>query len=131
MIQLWAKDRGRTLTAGVATCALPQLILASWLLEEEQLAGLRTASVYDWGAALTFAVCGFVLAYTIWYGLLRRHPMDRIAPFMLLMPVVGVAVSALALGERPSLLELVGGAVILAGLGLVVRRPASAAGVGD
>ena len=56
--------------------------------------------------------------------------MDRIAPFKLLMPVVGVAFSALALGERPSLLELVGGAVILAGLALVVRRPASAAGVG-
>ena len=49
--------------------------------------------------------------------------MDQVAPFALLMPVVGVAVGALALGERPSALELAGGVVIVAGLALVVARP--------
>ena len=51
---------------------------------------------------LTFSLGGFVVAYTIWYGLLRRHPMDRVVPFMLLMPVIGVAFSAAAFGERPA-----------------------------
>ena len=132
LIQARARDQGRVLTAGIATHAVPQLLLASWLLEDGQVEALRTAGLLDWGAALTFAVCGFVLAYTIWYGLLRRYPMDQIAPFMLLMPVVGVAFSTLVLGERPKPLELAGGAVILAGLALVVLRrvepPALAAG---
>ena len=86
------------------------------------MTALLTASPAQWAAVLTFSLGGFALAYTIWYGLLRRHPMDRVVPFMLLMPVIGVAFSAVALGERPSPQELAGGAVILVGLALVVLR---------
>ena len=127
VMQSTARDGGRILTAGIAMHALPQLVLASALLEQGQLEALRTATAAQWGAVLTFSVGGFALAYTIWYGLLRRHPMDRVAPFMLLMPVVGVAFSAVALGERPSPQELLGGAVILGGLALVILRGGPAA----
>ncbi|MFO1050098.1 MAG: EamA family transporter [Geminicoccaceae bacterium] len=128
VMQNAARDGGRILTAGIALHALPQLVLASVLLEQGQIEALRTATATQWGAVLTFAVGGFVLAYTIWYGLLRRHPMDRVVPFMLLMPVIGVAFSAVALGERPSSQELLGGAVIVGGLALVIlrRSPATA-----
>ena len=128
VMQKAARDGGRILTAGIAMHALPQLVLASVLLEQGQIEALRTATAAQWGAVLIFAVGGFVLAYTIWYGLLRRHPMDRVVPFMLLMPVVGVAFSAMALGERPSTQELLGGAVIVGGLALVILRgsPATA-----
>lgn len=128
VMQKAARDGGRILTAGIAMHALPQLVLASVLLEQGQIEALRTATTAQWGAVLIFAVGGFVLAYTIWYGLLRRHPMDRVVPFMLLMPVVGVAFSAMALGERPSTQELLGGAVIVGGLALVILRgsPATA-----
>jgi O-acetylserine/cysteine efflux transporter len=120
--QVAARDEGRTLFAGIALFAVPQLAAASALLGCGQLAALRGAGVLDWAALAGLTVSGFVLAYSIWYGLLRRYPMDQIAPFALLMPVVGVALSAAALGERPSALELAGGAVILAGLALIVVR---------
>jgi O-acetylserine/cysteine efflux transporter len=122
LMQSVARDGGRVLTAGIAINALPQLVLASALLEQGQIEALRTASAAQWGAVLTFSVGGFAVAYTLWYGLLRRHPMDRVAPFMLLMPVIGVAFSAAAFGERPSAQELAGGAVILVGLALVILR---------
>ena len=122
VMQVAARDDGRVLTAGIAIHALPQLLVASALLEHGQIEALRTADLGQWTAVLTFSLGGFVLAYTIWYGLLRRHPMDRVVPFMLLMPVIGVAFSAVAFGERPSAQELAGGAVILAGLALVVLR---------
>ena len=122
VMQVVARDGGRVLTAGIAINALPQLVLASALLERGQLGTLLTAELGQWIAVLTFSLGGFVLAYTIWYGLLRRHPMDRVVPFMLLMPVIGVAFSAAAFGERPAPQELAGGAVILAGLALVVLR---------
>ncbi len=121
--QAVARDEGRTLTAAIAVYALPQLVLASAVLERGQLTALRTADALDWTAMLGLALAGFVVAYSIWYALLRRYPMDQIAPFMLLMPVVGVAFSALVLGERPALIELGGGVVIVAGLALVVVRP--------
>jgi O-acetylserine/cysteine efflux transporter len=120
--QVAGRDEGRTLFAGIAVHAVPQLALASALLERGQLAALRTAGASDWAAMLGLASCGFVLTYRIWYALLRRYSMDQIAPFALLMPVVGVALGALLLGERPSVLELAGGAVIVAGLALVVLR---------
>jgi O-acetylserine/cysteine efflux transporter len=120
--QVFGRDEGRTLFAGIAAYAVPQLAVASALLERGQLAALRTAGVLDWAAMLGLALCGFILAYTIWYGLLRRYPMDQVAPFALLMPVVGVALGTLMLGERPSVLELVGGATIVIGLALVVLR---------
>lgn len=122
VMQSVARDGGRVLTAGIAVNALPQLVLASALLEEGQIEALRTASVAQWGAVLTFSVGGFAVAYTIWYGLLRRHPMDQVVPFMLLMPMIGVAFSAVAFGERPSMQELAGGTVILVGLALVILR---------
>lgn len=121
--QAAARDEGRTLTAAIAVYALPQLVLASAVLERGQLAALRTADAVDWAAMLGLALAGFVVAYSIWYALLRRYPMDQIAPFMLLMPAVSVAFSAAVLGERPSAMELAGGVVIVAGLALVVVRP--------
>ncbi len=69
------------------------------------------------------AVGGFVIAYTVWYGLLRTYRVDQVAPFILLMPVIGVLLAFLFLNERPSALVLCGGVIILAGLGLVVRAP--------
>ena len=127
VMQVCARDAGRILTAGIGLAALPQLVLASALLEHGQVTALLTATPGQWAAVLTFSLGGFALAYTIWYGLLRRHPMDRVVPFMLLMPVIGVAFSAVALGERPSSQELAGGVVILVGLALVVLRGDGAA----
>ena len=61
-----------------------------------------------------------MLAYAIWYGLLRRHRVDQVIPFSLLMPVVGVLSGMLLLGEKITLNELGGGAVVMAGLAVVI-----------
>ena len=74
-------------------------------------------------AVFVLALGGFVAAYAIWYGLLRNYRLDQVAPFSLLMPIIGVVTGFLLLNERPSPLALVGGLVILIGLGLVVREP--------
>jgi len=45
-------------------------------------------------------------------------------PFTLLVPVVGILAAWIAVGERPALTEIVGGAIMLAGLAVavIVRR---------
>src|SRR4051812_9519781 len=71
------------------------------------------------GALLYVVVAATAFGFGSWTWLLRRHPASRVAPFALLVPVVGIGSAWLALGERPGALELVGAAVVLCGLGLV------------
>jgi O-acetylserine/cysteine efflux transporter len=77
-------------------------------------------------AALAYIVGPSTLfGFAAWTGLVRRHPAAVVAPFTLLVPVFGIAAAALALGERPSTAEMVGAAVVIAGLLYGLVRPQS------
>ena len=116
----YGRDDGTTLTAGIAVHALPQMLIASALLEHGQWASIVSATWLDWATFAAFSLLGFVLAYTIWYGLLRRYRVDQVTPISLLMPVVGVLTGVLLLGEKVTIAELAGGAVVMAGLAVVI-----------
>jgi O-acetylserine/cysteine efflux transporter len=74
--------------------------------------------------ALAFVVVASTFAgFGTWTWLLARHPASQVAPFTLLVPVVGIAAAWVALGEVPTAAELAGGAVVPAGLALTVRPP--------
>jgi O-acetylserine/cysteine efflux transporter len=67
-----------------------------------------------------------LVAFGIWAWLLRRHPAATIAPFTLLVPIVGMSCAVWLLDEPTTWWKLTGGALVLAGLGLnllAVRRP--------
>jgi len=73
-----------------------------------------------WGAS--------IVAYTLWNGLIRRHGANRVAPFSLGMPVVGLLCGMLLLGERISGWQWAGIALTVSALGVVVlggRRSAA------
>jgi O-acetylserine/cysteine efflux transporter len=123
IIRLTAKDEGSQLMFAMAAIAAPQMLMLSLLMETGQKQALLKASVFDWSAVVVLALGGFVVAYTIWYSLLRRYRVDQVTPFVLLMPMIGVIIAVLFLQERPSVAVLAGGAVILLGLGLVVGMP--------
>jgi O-acetylserine/cysteine efflux transporter len=118
-----SRDAGSQLMAAISFVAAPQLLALSMLLETGQIEAIKSARWLDWAGLAVLAFGGYAAAYTIWYGLLRRYRVDQIAPFALLMPIMGVLASALMLGERPSTLALGGGVIILIGLALVVRAP--------
>ena len=63
-----------------------------------------------------------VLGTGIWTTLMRRHPAGVVAPYSLLVPVVGMGLAALVLGERPSAVELVAAAIIVGGVLLGTPR---------
>ena len=73
------------------------------------------------------ALVASIIGYGIWGSLLGRYETWRVAPLSLLVPVVGLASSALLLDETLSALQLCGAGLIMAGLyinvfGLRVRR---------
>lgn len=57
-----------------------------------------------------------IIGYGIWGTLLGRYETWRVAPLSLLVPVVGMASAALLLGETLNGLQLLGAALIMAGL---------------
>jgi O-acetylserine/cysteine efflux transporter len=67
------------------------------------------------------------VGYGVWNALLARHSATAVAPFTLLVPPVGIAAAWLALGEVPGAVELMGAAIVLAGVALTLKPPAGGA----
>ena len=111
---------GFTLIAWVAVLGTPQLFFASWLLEDNQLQLIRDADWVVWGTVIYLGLAMTALGYGLWYHLLGRYPVHRVAPFLLLLPVTSVLGSVLLLGESLSLPVTIGGAVVIAGVAFIV-----------
>jgi O-acetylserine/cysteine efflux transporter len=63
------------------------------------------------------------LGYGIWTTLLSRHPSSVVAPFSMLVPIVGVLSSWLIFGQTIDLVEAVAGAAVIGGV-LFASAPA-------
>jgi len=80
---------------------------------------LQTWRFIPWQAWACLAFTGLfssVLAYLFYFWLLRYLEASQLASFSYLLPVSASALSILFLGERGSYLELLGGALALAGV---------------
>ncbi|MGO2715568.1 MAG: EamA family transporter [Brevibacterium aurantiacum] len=72
-----------------------------------------------WGVVASIvytAGCASLIGYVIWNSLLARFPASQVAPFSLLVPLVGVLSAWLVLGDRPTVPELIGGVLLLLGV---------------
>lgn len=125
---------------------LPMLAL-SLLVEgpaaaRDAFTGLGTSTGLLALAGLAFTVLiATVVGSGLWTGLMARHPSSTVAPFSLLVPVVGILASWLLLGEATPLVEVAWGALVVAGVVVASRprrsrarpgeaRPAQASGAG-
>ncbi|MBC2641532.1 MULTISPECIES: EamA family transporter [unclassified Rhodococcus (in: high G+C Gram-positive bacteria)] len=104
-------------------CVIPPLpMLALSFVVEGPTAGWTslTSSLNGNGplalAGLAYIVIlGTIAGSGLWTALLSRYPAGMVAPFSLLVPIVGIGASWLVLHEEPSVLSLIGGAVVIAG----------------
>jgi O-acetylserine/cysteine efflux transporter len=89
------------------------------------------ATRWQWLAApltgwLSVAYLGWVatiLAYALWTGLLKRHAANRVAPFSLGVPLVGLSAGVLVLGETITPWQWAGIALVVAALACVMLGP--------
>jgi O-acetylserine/cysteine efflux transporter len=125
LAQYLGRDSGIGQLKANAFGALPQLALATLLIEQGQWQSLVTATWLEWSMLAFVGIVGFYLAYVCWFTLIKQVRMDEAAPFILLMPVVGFVTAYAVLGEPISLAQVLGGAVILLGLVIVsgLRMP--------
>ncbi|MFI8634131.1 EamA family transporter [Microbacterium sp. NPDC077663] len=89
------------------------------------LAAIGPAAVVS--TVYTAGLCT-LFGYAVFNGLLGRNPSAAVVPWILLAPVVAMASAAVLLGETPSVGEVVGGAVLVAGVLVTgIRRRAQTA----
>ncbi len=107
---------------------LPLLALSIWLEADGSARGLMSTISWETAGAVAYsAVLATVLVFAIWGRLLSTYSAVTVAPFFLLVPVFGLSLSALVLGERLSALQIWGAALIFVGLALALWPRRSAA----
>jgi len=106
---------------------LPFIALSLWL----DPAAARTQWLEArWSSWLAVAYLGWVAtvtAYGMWTALLKRHPANKVAPFSLGVPVVGLAAGMLLLDEAISGWQWAGISLVVAALACVMFGGALAA----
>lgn len=98
----------------------------------ESLSTALTAEAVPAWIGLAYTVLlGTLAGSGIWVWLMARHPAGAVAPFSMLVPVVGLLTAWLVLEETPGLGELVGGALVIAGVIAASRagRPSRAVSI--
>lgn len=108
-----------TYIGGTALFAVPQMLLASWLLEDHQWAAMDAASLRAWGGVVFSAVGASIIGHGLWYGLVQRHDLSLVVPFTLLAPVIGVLAAVTVLGESLGVEKIAGGILTMLGVALI------------
>jgi len=115
---------GVALIAWMSVFAAPQLFVMSLIFESDHVAHVVSADWVVWGTVAYLGLVMTALGYGLWYTLLGRHPVNRVAPFLLLMPVFSVAGGIALLGESLTLQIAGGGAVVLVGVAVILLERA-------
>ena len=104
----------------VWACLVPPLpfLALSYAIEGPQAmeAALRN---FHWPSLAALAYLAWVatlFGYGVWTRMLARYPANRVAPFSLLVPLVGLSSGWLVFGEAMQAVHFAGGALLMAGL---------------
>lgn len=95
--------------------------LVSWVFERQSYPSDWLAlNVHTVVSIFMLAWGATVLGYGLWSRLLGQHEPNLVAPFTLLVPVIGLITAWLVLGERLNTWQLWGSVCLLMGLGVNV-----------
>lgn len=119
MIKKLGNVGGFMLITGVAIFAAPQLFIASWLFESDQIQQIQTANLPAWAAVAYLGLIMTALGYALWYRLLGLYTVNQVMPFLLLLPVTSVIGGIIFLGESLTVKITIGGLMALAGVALI------------
>lgn len=100
--------------------SIPPLLVLSLVFEgwPAIVAGVAKADGATWAAVVWQAVGNTMFGYAVWGWLLSRYPAATVAPMSLLVPVFGMAASALLLSESLPGWKLAAAGLVMAGLAL-------------
>lgn len=113
-----------TLMGWISIISTPFLFLISLAFEKLPLHHMPDI---PWGVfigMLYLVSISTILSQSLWYMILRKYEVNQIAPYTLMVPVMGIISAVLFLSESLSAPAIIGGILTIAGVGIVVwRRP--------
>tara|TARA_B110001452_G_scaffold97209_1_gene80407 strand:- start:38 stop:910 length:873 start_codon:yes stop_codon:yes gene_type:complete len=107
---------GITILAWVAIMATPQMLLASFIIEDGQWQAITTASLFDWSIIFYLAFIMTVLGYSVWYHLLSSVDVSKVSPFLMLLPITSIIAGMILLDEQFTKAMAIGGVMIMIGV---------------
>ena len=107
---------GITILAWVAIMATPQMLLASFIIEDGQWQAITTASLFDWSIIFYLAFIMTVLGYSVWYHLLSSVDVSKVSPFLMLLPITSIIAGMFLLDEKFTKAMAIGGVMIMIGV---------------
>lgn len=110
------------LNGWMAVFAIPQMALMSLIFETDQVAAVQAIS---WDAVIAILYMGIVVSvvgHGLWYVLVPQYQTNQTMPFSLLIPLFGVSMGAVVLGEPITWYVIGGGLITIAGVAIIVFR---------
>lgn len=110
--------------AWMSLLSVPQLLLLSWVVEDISWQHIISAPLLPILSIVFSAVGSTVVAYGLWYWLLKHCDVSRVAPFNLMVPFFGIAMSHTLFHDQLPPQMLAGGLITMVGVAIIVlRRP--------
>jgi O-acetylserine/cysteine efflux transporter len=104
---------------------LPPIFFAlGWAVEggDAMLASFRALDARSWASVAYLAFGATLGGFGLWNRLLRAHPAAQVTRFALLVPVVALVFGGIVFEERVSGTQLVGCALVVAGIAVPLAR---------
>ena len=98
----------------------PMLLIVSLIFDGNPITYFLSANINSW---LTVVFLGFFMqpvGYAAWYYVLKKYPVNKVMPVLLVLPVTGLLTSIFLLGEDPPKQVFLGGLVIISGVALIL-----------
>lgn len=114
------------LMAWMSLFTVPQVLVMSMLLEHGQLRAVSDASISAWLAMSYTILIGGIAGFGLWFWLISRCSVARVAPFTLLQSPFAIA-AGVVFKHEPLTLALVAGALVcIAGVAVTQRSTGDA-----
>lgn len=110
----WARISGDTVAVAAWQLVVAFVFVAACLPLVEGSPHLSQAGATAWFATIFTGLIGSGLAYYLWFRIIGRLPAMTASLGILSAPVIGVISTAVMLGERPTVPDMVGFALIFA-----------------
>lgn len=114
------------LMAWMSLFTVPQVMATSLAIERGQIASLLAADLKAWLAFAYTVLFGAIAGWGLWFWLIARHSMSRVAPFALLQTVFAIAAGVIFLGEPLTPTLVVGAIICIAGVAISQSGQATA-----
>lgn len=100
----------------------PLALLAAWM--ESPLDRIPAVPLEDpaWLGLAYSAIGASIVGHGTFYWLVQRHEINRVTPYLLLVPVLAVVMGMLVWGDRPGPRLVIGGLLVIAGVLWVTLR---------